>query len=126
MAHKKYLTKEAKNKALSDNSKKYLKTRFGKVVMTYNNMNRRVRGYVKKHIYEDLDLLDRETFYLFSKESEDYNYLFDKWVESDYDRKLSPSIDRIDSKQGYVIGNIRWITHSENSRLGALSRFGKL
>lgn len=123
MANKKYLTKEEKNKALSANNRKYYKTRFGKIVMTYNNMNRRVRGYVKKHIYEGLEILSREDFYNFAKDSKEYNELYDKWVESNYDRKLSPSIDRIDSEGGYTLDNIRFITHSENSKLGSLKRW---
>ena len=122
MAHKKYLTKEDKNKALALNNSRYWKTRKGKLMMTYNNMNRRVRGYIKKHLYEGLELLSREDFYRFSLCGEDYHKLYEDWVGSDYDRKLSPSIDRIDSSKGYTLDNIQWITHSENSRKGSLNR----
>jgi hypothetical protein len=31
------------------------------------------------------------------------------------ERKKTPSPDRVDSKIRYVIDNIRWVTHSENS-----------
>ena len=126
MAHKKYLTKEDKNKSLAENNSKYWKTRNGKLMMTYNNMNRRVRGYVKSHIYKDLELLSREDFYNFSLCGEVYHKLYEDWVNSEYDRKLSPSIDRIDSSKGYVLGNIQWITHSENSRLGSISRWANV
>ena len=122
MAHKKYKTREDKLKALSSNNKKYWKTKNGKLMMTYNNMNRRVRGYVKKHLYEGLSILDRQSFYEWSLTNEDFNRIYDGWLKSEYDRKLSPSIDRIDSNKGYTLNNIRWITHSENSRLGSLSR----
>lgn len=122
MAHKKYLTKQDKNKSLADNNSRYWKTRKGKLMMTYNNMNRRVRGYVKSHLYEGLDLLSRDDFYRFSLCGESYHKLYEDWVSSDYERRLSPSIDRIDTSLGYVLGNIQWITQSENSRKGAVSR----
>ena len=40
--------------------------------------------------------------------------LYHNWVESGYQRKLAPSIDRIDNDEGYVIGNLQWITQSAN------------
>ena len=122
MANKKYLTKEEQLKAIGDNNKKYHKTFFGKLMLTYNNMDRRVRGMVKEHIYGGLDLLDRDVFYKWAKNNEDYKILFNKWVNSGYDRRLSPSIDRIDGNKGYILSNIRFLTHSENSRLGNMSR----
>lgn len=125
MANKKYLTKESKNRSLSNNNSKYWKTPNGKLMMTYNNMNRRVRGYVKSHLYKGLDLLDRDVFYSWSKSNKDWRNLYNNWVLSGYERKLSPSIDRVDSSLGYTIENIRWITLSENSRLGAINRYKK-
>jgi len=122
MAHKKYLTKESKNKALANNNSKYWKTKNGKLMMTYNNMSRRVRGYVKSHLYKGLDILSREDFYKFSNKSIHFDTLYNAWVISNYDRKLSPSIDRIDTSLGYINGNIQWITHSENSKKGAISK----
>lgn len=41
--------------------------------------------------------------------------LYKRWKESGHQRKLAPSIDRIDNKIGYVIGNLQWLTQSENS-----------
>ena len=104
-------------------NRKYWKTINGKLMVTYNNMSRRVRGYVKPEIYCGLMLLDRNEFYEWSKSNEDFNKLYNDWVDSGYERRLSPSIDRIDSCGGYVLDNTRWITHSENSRLGSISRW---
>lgn len=101
---------------------KYWKTKKGKLMLTYNNMKRRVDGYVKPHLYKDKEICDRGLFYSWASSDANYNTLYDNWVDSGYERKLSPSIDRKDTALGYVIGNIQWITHSDNSRKGVLSR----
>lgn len=123
---KAYLVKQRENRQRTGNAatKKYEKTIGGKLIRSYRNMMSRVSGiqWRKSHIYDGLELIDRETFYKFSLEDSQFLELYKNWVQSGYDRKLSPSIDRIDSQKGYVLGNIRWITHSENSRLGAISR----
>ena len=128
MAHKKYLTKEAKLKSLAINNSKYWKTPKGKVMATYNNMNGRVRGIQKSkvHLYGGLGILPRDEFYAWALANEDYLQLFKDWVLSNHDRKLSPSIDRIDTSIGYELSNMRWLTHSENSRLGAISKWGNV
>lgn len=104
--------------------KKYEKTKKGFLMRTYRNMKSRVSGIqrLKSHLYLGLTILPREDFYKFSLASEDFNKLFDIWEASMYDRKLSPSINRINSNKGYILDNIEWVTHSENSRLGSISR----
>jgi hypothetical protein len=123
MAFKKYINKEDKKNALLSNNRKYFKTKKGKIVSTYVNMNRRVRGYVKPHIYKGLDILSKEDFYTFANSSDEFNHLYSSWVDSGYSRRLSPSIDRVDSTKGYTLDNIQFITHSENSTKGAESRW---
>lgn len=103
---------------------KYEKTLKGKLVRTYRNMKSRVEGILKpkSHLYEGLPILSKEDFYDWSLSDESYLSLHRDWVDSGYEKKLSPSIDRKDSSLGYVVGNIRWLTHSENSRLGSKNR----
>lgn len=105
--------------------KAYRKTVKGFLVGTYNNMQGRVRGNTKKkdHLYKGLDILDRESFYSFSIKNEDFIDLFIQWILSAYETKFTPSIDRIDPSNGYTIENIRWLTLSENSKLGAKVRW---
>lgn len=40
--------------------------------------------------------------------------LYDLWVSSNYSRKLSPSIDRINPDKGYLFDNCQFITLSDN------------
>jgi hypothetical protein len=105
-------------------TKKYERTKKGKLVRTYRNMLSRVFGIVKgkAHLYEGLPILGKEVFYDWSLSDKAYSNLYDEWVYSDYCKKLSPSIDRIDTEKGYVIGNIRWLTHSQNSSFGGKHR----
>lgn len=97
---------------------KYEKTKNGFLMRTYRNMKSRTLGIQKKkaHLYKGLPLLSKETFYEWSLNYSAFSVLFCAWENSCYDRKLTPSINRIDASLGYVEGNIEWITHSQNSK----------
>jgi len=109
-----------RKKTANASTKKYEKTKKGKLVRTYRNMLSRTKGILKKkvHLYGGLPILDKEDFYSWSLENKDFHETFEKWVESGYEKRFSPSIDRLDTSEGYVVGNMRWVTHSENSREG--------
>jgi hypothetical protein len=115
-----YLRKQRERRAATGNAttKKYERTKNGKLMRTYRNMQSRVLGILKKkrHLYEGKDILSREAFYLWAKNSAEFDRLFEGWVASGYKCGASPSVDRIDPSQGYTIGNMEWVTHSENSR----------
>jgi len=95
----------------------YYKTPTGHMVKAYTNMSQRVRGVQKKYYkyYKDLPILSRQDFYRWTKRTR-YMKLWKAWADSGYQCSLSPSIDRIDSSKGYVIGNMQWITKSDNSK----------
>lgn len=42
--------------------------------------------------------------------------LYTNWVNSNFDEKLSPSIDRIDNEKSYILSNIQWLSKSENCK----------
>lgn len=113
-----------RRKTSNESTKKYERTKKGKVMRTYRNMQSRCSGILKgkAHIYEGLEVLPRESFYEWSLSDPTFNNLYEQWVSSDYCKKLSPSVDRKDTSVGYILGNMQWITHSENSRKGAKSR----
>ena len=102
---------------------KYERTKHGKLVRNYRNMKSRVDGvqWMKAHLYVGKSLLPKEEFYDWAMASNEFHRLYREWVESDYSRKLAPSVDRVDSKRGYEVSNMQWVTHSENSRRGAVS-----
>ncbi len=101
-------------------TKKYEKTHSGFLVRLYRNMKSRVSGVQKEkfYLYKGLDILPKEEFYKWAKTDIFYK-MFKRWKISGYDRKLTPSVNRINPKIGYILGNMEWLTHSENSRLGS-------
>jgi hypothetical protein len=106
---------------------KYEKTKKGFLMRAYRNMKSRITGVQskKQHLYAGLELLDKELFYQWALADQDFNMLFANWEANEYVLKLTPSIDRKDSKIGYAISNMRWLTQQENSRLGAVSRYNQ-
>jgi len=104
-------------------TKKYEKTAGGFLMRVYRNMKSRVRGVQKSkaHIYKGLSILPRDDFYKMSRGDREFWALWRDWVASRYDRKLTPSVHRVDPRRGYDLGNIEWLTSSENSRLGPIA-----
>lgn len=49
---------------------------------------------------------------------EKFNKLFQKYVESDCDKYLNPSIDRIDDYKSYTFDNMQLLTWEENDKKG--------
>lgn len=117
--------RERRKKNGNKNTKKYEKTKKGFLVRCYRNMLSRVTGVTKNknHLYLGKSILEKDDFYDWALNDADFNILFDEWVESDYERRLTPSIDRLDTSEGYFIDNMRFISFSDNCRLGALNRW---
>ena len=111
----------------SDNivTKKYEKTINGFLMRLYRNMKSRISGVQKRkyHLYEGKELLSKDEFYEWAKSNDTFLMLFDEYKKSEYNRKLAPSVDRIDSSKGYEISNMEFVRHSENSRRGGLSKW---
>lgn len=119
--------REYRRKNDNIHTKVYEKTVSGFLMRLYRNMESRITGIQKEkfHLYEGRFLIPRDTFYEWSNKNEKFQTLYKDYVVSGYDRKLAPSVDRIDSSKGYELDNIEWVTMSENSRRGALSRHNK-
>jgi hypothetical protein len=115
--------REYRLRTKNQSTNKYEKTINGFLMRKYRNMQSRITGIqkAKYHLYKGKDLLDRQDFYNWSISNKTFLKLFNTWTENNYDRKLCPSVDRINPKEGYHLSNMEWITHSENSRRGCLS-----
>ena len=117
----KYLSEVGKkNLKRREWSKRYEKTKKGFLVRAYRNMKSRINGIqkTKHHLYRGKYILDKDQFYKWSLENKDFHRLFKTWEGSNYDRKFTPSIDRIDPEIGYEVDNMQWITFSENCSRG--------
>lgn len=105
-------------------TKKYEKTKKGFLMRLYRNMQSRVTGVQKAkfHLYKDKELLSREEFYNWAINNENFHILFNDYEQNNYERKLAPSVDRINSSLGYFLDNMEFVTMSENSRRGTINR----
>jgi len=108
-------------------TKQYEKTKQGFLVRLYRNMLSRISGVQKQkhHLYEGKALLPKEEFYEWALKQEAFHTLWDAWEQAQHPRKQTPSVDRKDSTKGYEPSNMEWVTHSENSRRGAVQRHKK-
>jgi hypothetical protein len=113
---------------INDNkhTKIYEKTKKGFLVRLYRNMQSRVTGVqkLKIHLYKDKELLERESFYKWAMEQEEFHRLFDIWEKSKYERRLTPSVNRIDPSKGYIISNIEWVAFHVNCSKTSRNKYG--
>lgn len=123
------LKKQRADRVLNNNKTtlKYEKTQHGFIMRAYRNMLSRVTGVQRKkcHLYFGKEILSKEVFYLWSLSSRSFKTLFKNWESSGYERRLCPSVDRIDSSQGYYLENIRWLVFHRNCSAGAISKRDK-
>ena len=105
-------------KTNNSTTKKYEKTFNGFIMRMYRNMQSRINGVQSKksHLYLGKDLMSKDEFYYIAKNSDKLKILFNEWELSGYNRRLTPSVDRIDSKKGYSLDNIRFVQFHENCR----------
>jgi hypothetical protein len=109
-------------------TKKYEKTKKGFLMRLYRNMKSRVEGIqkTKHHLYAGKFLLDKSDFYEWAISQKKFHELFLEWENSGYERRLCPSVDRINSSQGYEISNMEFVPFHENCRRGLYSKLKKL
>jgi len=101
-----------------NNQKRYEKTLKGYLVRMYRNMLSRVTGVQKKkkHLYFGLNILPKNEFYKIALSDKNFLKLFKRYKKSNWKQGLAPSVDRINPDLGYTRENIRFVTHSENSK----------
>lgn len=110
------LYSRCKKCVLESNSKRD-KTKIGLTARMYAHQRgaSRKRGYS----YPNYNLTDLREW-VFNQSN--FHYLYDKWVESGYNKNKIPSIDRLDDYESYNFNNIRLITWEENKNKGHFCR----
>lgn len=84
-------------------------TKQGHVTSTYWSLHARskLRGHATPK-YSKFDFVA----WLYTQT--EYHIIYDKWVESNFEKQLSPSVDRLDNSKGYDFDNIQVVTWAEN------------
>lgn len=90
----------------------------------YRNMKSRVTGVqrAKFHLYEGKEILLREEFYAWATDHPTFLALWKEWEENDRQRRLTPSVDRVDSSKGYTLDNMEWVPFHVNCSRGTKRR----
>ena len=126
MDQKEINAKQREYRKLTGNSctKKYEKTKKGFLMRLYRNMKSRITGIqkTKHHLYQGKELLGKEDFYEWSLSDKTFHDLFSEWEISNYERRLTPSVDRVDPGKGYSVDNMEWVPFHENCRRSSFTR----
>jgi hypothetical protein len=97
--------------------KKHYKTKEGLLLRRYGDMKKRVEGRDHNAVSSvGKPILPKEEFFSWALNNPDFHYLYRDWVESGYQTKYAPSVDRIDERFGYELFNMQFVTQSENAR----------
>lgn len=79
----------------------------------------------KGHLGKREGLLSKHDFIRWCNENENlkrFRELQRLYINSNYDNKKKPTIDRIRNSVGYTLDNIQWMTWSDNARKGKYAK----
>lgn len=83
----------------------------------YSSMKFRIsRGYMKKR---SIDIPTKEQFLDWCYSPDIYRQfmrVYGAYKDSNFERRLIPTIDRKDTFLGYSLDNLQWMSHSDNAR----------
>lgn len=93
---------------------KYSHTPRGKIRLMYNAIQNRTR-HVASYQHRELTFTRLEFIQWVESNYAHYMRLFTKWRLSNYNRRYSPSVDRVDNTKGYTLQNIQLVYQYQNA-----------
>lgn len=109
---KRYNNDEEYRKKVIEDSKKHYKNNKGKFLNVSLAMYKSAKYQKRKNINSANYSLSEFREWLMKQEK--FNDMLLKWVESDFNREIRPSVDRIDDYGHYTLDNIQLLTLKEN------------
>lgn len=93
----------------------------------YQNMLYRTKGKSTRtpYLYKGLSICSKDEFLIWASNSHRFKSLYNEWTDSGFDCKLTPSVNRIDSSEGYIINNVEWVTASQNYSMANSAKYKK-
>lgn len=89
------------------------RTFLGHLRLRYNAMRRRA-------LRDKLEICTRDDFLYFACFNKTFERLYYVWVDSNYRKDMTPTVDRIDHNRGYTLDNMQFLTFYENARKAGL------
>lgn len=110
-------TRALDTKRYRTNPDRYLKHKYYMIKRRCTTKYRggRKKGKQYKNSYYGREYLSQSQWNTWCEQSKGtFMSLWVNWTESGWDKRKSPSIDRIDNNSGYVLGNLQWVTAEGN------------
>lgn len=94
-----------------EKAKAHQKTVGGLISRIYSNQKK-----ASKKRNHEMPKYKRDDLYNWLKDNDKFKNIYNNWVESNYCKELTPSIDRINDYKGYAFDNIQIMTWGENRK----------
>jgi hypothetical protein len=89
----------------------------------YVDMKRRISGKTKdRRYYLGKSILDKDVFTTWAKNHPDFLKLYKQYYTAKFERRLAPTVNRMDSNKGYTLDNMEWMSLSHNCMMASSLR----
>lgn len=91
----------------------------------YTAMKKRVTtgsNTKRPDLYVGKPIMPKDVFMNWAKNHPDFLQMYKRWTLCNFDRKMTPCVNRMNSAKGYILGNVEWLTNSQNCGLSSSVR----